>query len=105
MKEFRGTKGDFIHVADRHEFCDSGDYQCDEIIKVGNKCIAQCFSGVKITEEEAESNAKLFTASKDLLESLQDIVISMDRYFKDPSQEELPDMHDAKQAITKALGE
>lgn len=89
MEEFKGTKGERIHESDTHEFCDSGDYTTDEIVKVDGKCIAQYFSGGSISEEESEANAKLGGASLDLLEAVQNAMRIVDLWKAPDSLEEI----------------
>ena len=98
------TKGEWKHISDTHEFCDTGDYQTDEIIKVDKKCIAQCFSIGSISEEEAEANAKLIAAAPELLEACQLMKMYIDYKCKEDANKDL-NLENIQKLINKALGE
>jgi len=54
------------------------------------------------TKEEAEANAKLIAAAPKMYEELDSLVSSLERYFKNPYQEELPDINPAKRILKNA---
>ena len=88
MKEFKGTKGEWIVVR-------RGQGACE--VKIGR--IPNHFIARGCNHEESEANAKLIAAAKDLLEALQGLLdvdeIDVHSVFKAQSN--------AQQAINKAL--
>lgn len=122
MKTFKGTKNKFTYRL-VHESNNTGgqfDNGWFEIIGIHNEDYLPPLADIKFypnhttTKEIAEANAKLFTASKDLLEALQEMVEILKKYkpaSKDLKYDELPTLYKwenkvfkkAEKAINKAL--
>lgn len=125
MKEFRGTPGEF-RVYDEHgRFLDAGAWYADNEDENMSSYVP-IFAGEKVValavmdgydDTALGLNARLLSASKDLLEALQAIVKHDDAWENELASNPVPDcaeeyhmkfmmlINNARAAIHKALGE
>ena len=100
IMETKFTKGEWILNKDRCEIVSENDWR----INGGIDIIAQCYTGFNLdgTSEECLANAKLIAAAPEMFEELDNLITALERFYKDPHQEELPVLGDAKRILKKA---